>query len=39
MSHPIRTQPIKLVLAWGVVLVPLLWGIAMALASAVKLFT
>ena len=33
-----QTSPIALVLAWGFVGIPLLWGIAMAIASAVKLF-
>jgi len=33
-----ETSPIALVLAWGFVGIPLLWGIAMTLSSAVKLF-
>jgi len=33
-----KTLPIELILAWGFVGIPLLWGIAMTLASAVKLF-
>ncbi len=32
------TGPIPLLLAWGFVGVPLLWGVAMTLANAVKLF-
>ena len=37
-SDPRPTSPIALVLAWGFVGIPLLWGIAMALVSAAKLF-
>lgn len=33
-----RTSPVALILAWGFVGIPLLWGIAMALESAIKLF-
>jgi hypothetical protein len=33
-----RTRPLHLILAWGFVGIPLLWGIAMTLANAVKLF-
>ena len=40
MSDPdtSQTSPVALVLAWGFVGIPLLWGFAMALANAVKLF-
>ncbi len=40
MSNPNvrRTSPIELVLAWGFVGIPLLWGIAMTLDNAVKIF-
>jgi hypothetical protein len=40
MSDPNARQssPASLILAWGFVGIPLLWGIAMTLASAVKLF-
>lgn len=33
-----KTPVIELFLAWGFVGIPLLWGIAMTLRSAVKLF-
>jgi hypothetical protein len=32
------TGPIALLLAWGFVGIPLLWGVAMTLANAIKLF-
>jgi hypothetical protein len=36
--NPRQTSLVALVLAWGFVGIPLLWGVAMALANAVKLF-
>lgn len=33
-----RTRPFELIFAWGFVLIPLLWGVAMTLANAIKLF-
>ncbi len=33
-----KTPVFELVLAWGFVGIPLLWGIAMTLANAVKIF-
>lgn len=33
-----RTRPIQLLLAWGFVGIPLLWGVYMTLANAVRLF-
>lgn len=40
MSDPStrKTPVFELILAWGFVGIPLLWGIAMTLTSAVKLF-
>jgi hypothetical protein len=32
------TQPIHLVLAWGFVGIPLLWGVLQTLRNALKLF-
>lgn len=32
------TRPLQLVLAWGFVGIPLLWGVLMTLRNAIKLF-
>ncbi len=37
-NEAITTSPIKLVLAWGFVGIPLVWGIYMTLKSAMALF-
>jgi hypothetical protein len=37
-QRPHKTPVIELVLVWGLVGIPLAWGIAMTLANAVKLF-
>lgn len=40
MSDPIthKTPVFELILAWGLVSIPLAWGIAMTLTNAIKIF-
>jgi len=37
-SHDHRTRPIQLILAWGLVGIPLVWGVLQTLGNALKLF-
>jgi len=38
IQHPTGTQPIHLILAWGLVGIPLAWGVLQTLSNALKLF-
>ncbi len=37
-QHQTGTTPLQLVLAWGFVGIPLLWGVAETIINATKLF-
>jgi hypothetical protein len=37
-SEVTKNEPLKLILAWGFVGIPLLWGVTQTLANAMKLF-